>query len=589
MAEPITIQKLIEASMDSDSFEVLVNGDENAQVTTRLGETYPSAKKAIKTLFENGGIADRFETVAELENSDLTDGEYALVADDVADKNGIYIKDGGVWSLAKYNPLNDSREYLKRVAEKVELIDSTDFLEAHLDKDGNAYKYTDTDGYQYLTNLDGSVQDNINTLNASQSRIPTHDDKPSLTAFADKTDSVYAEFDADANLRLSNDIYLHKISGEIGLTDKLNSINNTSKHLSILAEQPKIKQLTPIAEHTTDDPLNKRMPYAIRTNYGFLLMHHKQIAGYNGDSKGSQLWKAVIDMDSNYNLTVRSHELFIDPLKPWGVIKHPTFGRTTDNRIVLLYERGGETDNESDPLSYKQYIRYSSDEGLTFTVEQPLNITNLGEQSGEGNRILGTTGRVHRIGNHLFATMYVSPSNKCYLIHSYDDGATWKEGEVVMGYRGHEPQVAVLDDKLLMTVRGSQDLRKWYAYSYDEGLTWDWQGYMDLKAPNNQAAIYYDSKIGAVIHAHNNMSTGVERKKYSVSLSFDDGKTYGYTHQLYADSWFGGYSQIIKISEGVYAIIIEFSENISGTFNANESTGIIILSLSEVVANVSFN
>lgn len=111
MAEPITIQKLIEASMDSDSLEVLVNGDENAQVTTRLGETYPSAKKAIKTLFENGGLpATPFATKTLMEASALVDGQHAMVTDDT-DNNGLYVKTAGTWVKSAYDPTALAKTY----------------------------------------------------------------------------------------------------------------------------------------------------------------------------------------------------------------------------------------------------------------------------------------------------------------------------------------------------------------------------------------------------------------------------------------------------------------------------------------------
>lgn len=111
MAEPITIQKLIEASMDSDSLEVLVNGDENTQVTTRLGETYPSAKKAIKTMFENGGLpATPFATKALMTASTLVDGDYAMVTDDTVN-NGLYVKTAGTWVKSGYDPLAQAKSY----------------------------------------------------------------------------------------------------------------------------------------------------------------------------------------------------------------------------------------------------------------------------------------------------------------------------------------------------------------------------------------------------------------------------------------------------------------------------------------------
>ena len=75
------------------SLEEVVNGNEVKQVTTRKGETYPSVKKAINTMFENGGLpATPFATKA-LMTASLADGDYAMVTDDTVN-NGLYVKTG---------------------------------------------------------------------------------------------------------------------------------------------------------------------------------------------------------------------------------------------------------------------------------------------------------------------------------------------------------------------------------------------------------------------------------------------------------------------------------------------------------------
>lgn len=105
MADAITIKALQDASLDAKSLEDVVNGDEAKQVTTRLGETYPSVKKAIKTMFENGGLpATPFTTKALMTASVLVDGKYAMVTDDsVATNNGLYLKVSGIWQKSSYS------------------------------------------------------------------------------------------------------------------------------------------------------------------------------------------------------------------------------------------------------------------------------------------------------------------------------------------------------------------------------------------------------------------------------------------------------------------------------------------------------
>lgn len=107
------LQAVDDAILDADSLERFINGDDTQDVLTRLNAKYPTLQKALKELFENGGIAERFKTLSELqtEGADLEDGSYALVADDTDDKNGIYIKEGGAWVKSKYDPLTQAKSY----------------------------------------------------------------------------------------------------------------------------------------------------------------------------------------------------------------------------------------------------------------------------------------------------------------------------------------------------------------------------------------------------------------------------------------------------------------------------------------------
>lgn len=104
MADAITIAQLKDASLDAASLGELANGDENTQVVTRTGETYPSAKKAIKELFENGGFpATPFQNKTLMNSSSLGNGRYAFVTNDTDANNGLYIKSGGVFKKVTWD------------------------------------------------------------------------------------------------------------------------------------------------------------------------------------------------------------------------------------------------------------------------------------------------------------------------------------------------------------------------------------------------------------------------------------------------------------------------------------------------------
>lgn len=102
------LQAIDDAILDADSLERFINGSDSETVLTRLSAEYPTLQKAIKELFENGGLpATPFKTKSLMQASSLTDGSYAIVTDDgVAGNNGLYVKDNGVWVVSKYSPIS---------------------------------------------------------------------------------------------------------------------------------------------------------------------------------------------------------------------------------------------------------------------------------------------------------------------------------------------------------------------------------------------------------------------------------------------------------------------------------------------------
>ncbi len=125
MADAITIKALQDASLDAKSLEEVVNGDDTKQVTTRLGETYPSVKKAIKTLFENGGLpAVPFATKALMTASSLANDKYAMVTNDTTN-NGLYVKTAGAWVKSGYDPLAQAKADATTKADAAVVIAST--------------------------------------------------------------------------------------------------------------------------------------------------------------------------------------------------------------------------------------------------------------------------------------------------------------------------------------------------------------------------------------------------------------------------------------------------------------------------------
>ncbi len=104
------MQDLANGHLDVKALGEAANGDENTIVTTRTGNTYPSAERAINTMFKNGGLpAEPFATKALMMASSLANDKYAMVTDDTTN-NGLYVKTAGTWVKSAYDQLSQAKE-----------------------------------------------------------------------------------------------------------------------------------------------------------------------------------------------------------------------------------------------------------------------------------------------------------------------------------------------------------------------------------------------------------------------------------------------------------------------------------------------
>lgn len=158
MANEITLKALQDASVDAKSLEEVVNGNETKQVTTRLGESYPSVKKAIKTLFENGGLpAAPFKDYNTMVASSLPDDSYAVVTESPQPEyNGLYIKINGAWVRSGYDTFtqsvvatNNAIDSLKStlIKNSSNLFNADDTKSGYIDVDGKTVKQSN--GFNY--------------------------------------------------------------------------------------------------------------------------------------------------------------------------------------------------------------------------------------------------------------------------------------------------------------------------------------------------------------------------------------------------------------------------------------------------------
>lgn len=213
MADAITIKALQDASLDAKSLEEVVNGNDTKQVTTRLGENYPSVKKAIKTLFENGGLpATPFETKALMTASTLVDGDYAMVTGEYIN-NGLYQKEAGSWVKSLYDPVSQSLRNTADVKESF-IGEKSDLKSLFLFEDnaGSVVASIGLDGNIVTPSANlNKIQSNVDFLNLFRGTLDELGDKvgfeplsDNLFDFEDSVGTVAAAITQQGNIKINN-------------------------------------------------------------------------------------------------------------------------------------------------------------------------------------------------------------------------------------------------------------------------------------------------------------------------------------------------------------------------------------------------
>lgn len=142
-------------------------------------------------------VQNTFGTYDQMVASNLSDGAYALVADDTDDKNGIYIKEGGSWVESKYDALSKTKElteqlreslisYVTKKTNNIIISNGEDVLQI-VDDSNQVIAKIDKTGDLYLTRLDDSVQ---NLLDRGESISHEPSIKKLTHAFADNNDNL---------------------------------------------------------------------------------------------------------------------------------------------------------------------------------------------------------------------------------------------------------------------------------------------------------------------------------------------------------------------------------------------------------------
>ena len=228
MVDLISLKQLADASTDAQTLANAINGNDQLDVTSRLGAKYPTLAKAIKEIMSKAPInSTPFATKsALLADTTLADGAFAFVHNDTDDKNGLYQKISGVWQYQKWNALQQSKDYataqFNAVNDKLKSMMFSmwiDTLYHFVDNEGNIVAKITTDGSLHLVGLDKPLQlvvsSNTKDISSLNNRVQNFNVADALHVWADSEGNIVAKIGLDGKFYIA------------GLdTDIITAINN---------------------------------------------------------------------------------------------------------------------------------------------------------------------------------------------------------------------------------------------------------------------------------------------------------------------------------------------------------------------------
>jgi sialidase-1 len=337
----------------------------------------------------------------------------------------------------------------------------------------------------------------------------------------------------------------------------------------VLAITPAFAQIVTVFEEGMSGYAGYRIPAIIKASDGSLIAFAEARKNGKGDT-------------GNIDLVMRKS---FDNGRTWGAMKviwddaDNTCGNPVpvvvgnDIALVATWNLGSDKEKFIEQNSSKDtrrvYVFYSHDNGDNWS--EPKEITNEVKKAEWGWYATGPChGIVKQLNPHKGRIVIPcnhseinggKPESHSHLIYSDDEGENWSLGAVTK-INGNESSVVELSNgKLMLNMRrsSSADSVRYFAVSNDGGQTFSKEGKAkDLIEPRCQGSVLnFENNQGKPSKRliFSNPADASKRINLSLRVSTNNGKTWKYFKQVYADR--SAYSDIVQLDSERVGVLFE--------------------------------
>lgn len=463
----------------NSSIDIIADTDDKNGTYLYDGTDFVKSKYNLEKLIR-AKVQNTFGTYAQMVASNLGDGAYALVADDADDKNGIYIKEGGVWVKSKYDLHGDFislRDSLNALI-YTEKEDSKDIIRIEDSNNVPVYRCT-KDGKHLFFGMPEDLHTNLKKLdffdeNYTKNILEVQDLYGVKSLTLDDQGRLHTYADGNISKKLSsviNDVEVLKELG--GVSDTSKKVNTDIEASAEFADRVMIDLIQPykeigdlltVAEIKEANVFSHEVRYVRipamnrigASEYIIFYEAREELGDFSLISVGSAVVNINKEDFSVSTTKIRNlHESYVDSTGKLRSFLNACSVLLDDGRLLCLYVRRYST------TEHELYLRYSNDKGdswsdfidissiyrsLNWNLVCPCSQGIIKRHGANKGRIIfpvWTTG----VG-------YSRPNYRAGFIYSDDNGATWELGDFVNEPEASECQIAEnRNGDLLLTMR----------------------------------------------------------------------------------------------------------------------------------------
>ena len=284
------------------------------------------------------------------------------------------------------------------------------------------------------------------------------------------------------------------------------------------------------------------------------------------------------DLNSNKDINIVIRKSF-DNGNTWTqierIVDYP-FGQSASDPSFILDKITGEIflffnymDLENENGIYYHKFVSSNDNGSSWSLPKDISSFIIKKENRKDFQFITSGNGIQTSSGQLLHTL-VNLNKGLFIFGSNDHGKTWFIIDTPLNPADESKIIELNDGSWMVNSRVNNFGKRFLHISKDEGKTWQSYADSNLIDPGCNASLISAKYNGIDILLFSNVKSKDSRKNMSISVSYDNGKTWSLVKTIYAGS--AAYSSMTVLKNGDIGLIFEkddYTDNVFVKFPIN--------------------